>query len=442
MLQRPRSQPSARQNTKAYYNPVHKIRNLILTLDNELNSLVKQASYIPPSVKTVPDYILDNTIKRIPSRTVAGKVQTNSRITSHSNFSSHNNSQNKMLGVGSDTKATVSGRTLSSIYRSRVLEAYRNKRIFTVIGSYNTIRRALLRRGWLEKLPPNRYPKLQGLSEDVLLHHAKKGNDYEAVAISKIINNFPAFFVWQPKQMRDLYGDVLPYRNRVRRSNRLDFSTKVGLIGCAEEESWFRQPGLCCMRYPRFYRLNSSVEERQKFVEDFRLTQCRSLLRWLVDNSYYAERICSETKGTIHPDVLMFALGKVNRELLKYDQNDELDDFEDTSSEEDSKVKAEWNNFLVNAQSVLHRKALFKASYKEMQENARVALGVLDSIEKKRPEFCWDGCKNLWILKPGYACRGNGIVIKNNLSEILTHSAAYPNRRYIAQKYIGEFDII
>jgi len=95
--------------------------------------------------------------------------------------------------------------------------------------------------------------------------------------------------------------------------------------------------------------------------------------------------------------------------------------------------------FMVQSADVLKSNAKFKVSEKVMTEYARLAGLYLDQIESLRPDYRWDGSRNLWILKPGYQSRGIGIVIRSSLDEILQWTSNNQNKKYIVQKYIGEF---
>ncbi|EDW36942.1 GL25786 [Drosophila persimilis] len=426
--------------THRYYNPVSKIQSLIHNLDAELVQLCKQCSVPKP-----PTSSNMNASARHSSYGLGSAASTPQRgmLASHYDQDSIDKllARARSISVQRSTSGATTPmslapdaqkRQLRNVYRTRVIDAYRNRRIFTVYGNYHTVRRALVRRGWLEKLPPTRYAKLQSMSEDALLEHARRGNDYETVVISKMINHFPSFFIWQGKGQRDQFSEVRPYRNRVRRSHFLDFSTKVGLVGCAEQERWFREDGVCGMSYPRFYRLGgNNVEERMAFIEDYQQTQARSLLRYIVDHKP-AELIDADS-GSIMSTTLDFALSKV-KQMVRQAEHYSLDDARAKSPTPAEVVETQ--SFMMHSADVLKSQAKFRVNDKVMTEYARLARQYLDQIEGLRPDYSWDGSRNLWILKPGYQSRGIGIVIRNCLDDILQWTTNNQNKKYIVQKYI------
>ncbi|XP_017834829.1 tubulin glycylase 3B [Drosophila busckii] len=405
-------------NRNRYYNPMTRIQSLIQNLDAELITLCKQCSLpkdpgssngnlaAPGNIPTAP-----NSINSLLARARSSSISNTSR---------------NMLAPDAHK------RQLRNTYRTRVIDAYRNRRIFTVYGNYHTVRRALMRRGWLEKLPATRLAKLQTMSEDSLLEHARRGNDYEAVVISKMINNFPSFFIWQGKGQRDMFAEVKPFRNRVRRSQFLDFSTKVGLVGCAEQERWFREDGVCGMSYPRFYRLGAnSTEERAAFIEDYHHTQARSLLRYLKEHR--PGNMIDPENGVILNSTLDFAMNKV-KNMIRHAEHYSLDDARIKMPTPTEMIENQ--SFMTQSAKVLQQNAKFRTSEKLMAEYSRLAAQYLDKIESLRPDYRWDGCRNLWILKPGYQSRGIGIVIRSTLDDILQWTSNNQNRKYIVQKYI------
>lgn len=407
-----------------YYNPVSRIQSLIQNLDAELDTLCKQCSLpknvggshtIESSNSTLP---LHKQLHGLNLSSVSSQPLATKKVTS-----------------GSALTSDAQKRQLRNTYRTRVIDAYRNRRIFTVYGNYHTVRRALVRRGWLEKLPSYRHAKLQTMSEDSLLEHARRGNDYEAVVISKMINNFPSFFIWQSKGQPDLFSEVKPFRNRVRRSKLLDFSTKVGLVGCAEQERWFREDGVCGMSYPRFYRLGAnSMEERSAFIEDYHQTQACCLLRYIKEHR--ASDMIDLESGAVNSSTIDFALNKV-KDIIRQNQHYSIDDAR-VKMQTPAEI-VEIKTFMVQSSKVLHTHSKFLVNEKVMSEYKRLATQYIEQIEAVRRDFCWDGCRNLWILKPGYQSRGIGIVIRSCLDDILQWTSNNQNRKYIVQKYIGEY---
>ncbi|XP_039501994.1 tubulin glycylase 3B [Drosophila santomea] len=422
-----------------YYNPVSKIQSLIHNLDAELVQLCKQCSVQKPLTSLNNNTSLGSHFSNYGALGGSTSMGGSSGSGRHYTPESIGNLLARARGATPLTRSTTSSptapeaqkRQMRNVYRTRVIDAYRNRRIFTVYGNYHTVRRALMRRGWLEKLPASRHAKLQSMSEDSLLEHARRGNDYEAVVISKMINHFPAFFIWQGKGQRDLCAEVRPFRNRVRRSQFLDFSTKVGLVGCAEQERWYREDGVCGMSYPRFYRLGgNNLEERMAFIEDYQQTQARSLLLYV--REHQPAELISEN-GTIFSTTLDFALGKVKK-MVRQAEHYSLDD---------ARIKpptpaeiVENQTFMVQSTDVLKSNAKFKVNEKVMTEYARLAGLYLDQIGSLRPDYRWDGSRNLWILKPGYQSRGIGIVIRSSLDDILQWTSNNQNKKYIVQKYI------
>nr|XP_013112228.1 unnamed protein product [Stomoxys calcitrans] len=322
-------------------------------------------------------------------------------------------------------------KTLLNIYRNRSLDAYRNKRIFTMFRKYSTIRKALLKRGWLEKLPRDHYAHLQTLPEETLLQYAKRGNVYETVLISRMLDKFPAFFVWQTRIQRDLYGDVKPYRNCIRRSPMVDFTTKVGLIGCMEQVHWHGlEEGVAKMSYPRAYRLYEKYDEKN-FIDDFRLTQCQALIRFLINNQYHIVDLIDIKEGTIRSEVVKFAIDSLKRQTDESQSPLSLD-----SEPQPVTTDEEWNAHLADCSRVISSLEKIKCNHSKIMQWIEIGQELLSKIEVKRIDLKWDGWKNLWILKPGYKSRGIGIVIRSSLDEILNWSSAHTDSHYIVQKYL------
>jgi tubulin monoglycylase TTLL3/8 len=83
-----------------------------------------------------------------------------------------------------------------------------------------------------------------------------------------------------------------------------------------------------------------------------------------------------------------------------------------------------------------------------MQEDAFASLDVLVDVAKRAldkikvlwPQYGLDGVLNIWIIKPGNKCRGRGIMLMNNIKQIISivnPPLSATKSRYVVQKYIG-----
>lgn len=67
------------------------------------------------------------------------------------------------------------------------------------------------------------------------------------------------------------------------------------------------------------------------------------------------------------------------------------------------------------------------------------ARHTLDEVKKFCPQYSLDGYLNIWIIKPGNKCRGRGIILMNNIKQIISmvNPPIVTKTRYVVQKYIG-----
>lgn len=67
------------------------------------------------------------------------------------------------------------------------------------------------------------------------------------------------------------------------------------------------------------------------------------------------------------------------------------------------------------------------------------AKRLLERIKPVWPQFGLDGLLNIWIIKPGNKCRGRGIMLMNNIKQIISIvNPPISKSRYVVQKYIGK----
>ncbi|XP_037939149.1 tubulin glycylase 3B-like isoform X2 [Teleopsis dalmanni] len=394
------------------YNHIGKIQEIIHYLDGEIHDLV-------------PKYPINTALLGISAQTHENKDRKNV------------NDQECPLPINIDVPidktAKIEVRMLLSFYSKQAHEAFQKRRLFIVYGNFYTLRHSLLKRRWVEKLSRNRYANLQALPNETLIRYVRPGNEFEQAVMSNLVSRYPPFFIWQPKAMKDSYAEELPYRNRIRRGRTLDFSTKIGLIGCSEQASWYRKENICGMKYPRFYRLGGTSAERLAFIDDFCQTQCRNFVRFLWNNFYYIDLLIDEEHGTEPADTVNFAIKNVVKQLNEFSHTD-LDD-ESWNPENDKNFHI-WQDFLKSSNNIIFNRSKLKMNRVEFSESIKSGKLYLQKIFNKHPDFHWDGCRNLWILKPGFRGCGFGIIVRNDLDEILEFASINSNRRYIVQKYI------
>ena len=61
---------------------------------------------------------------------------------------------------------------------------------------------------------------------------------------------------------------------------------------------------------------------------------------------------------------------------------------------------------------------------------------VLAKLKEQFPQYDMNGNKNLWIVKPGHASRGRGIMVLQKYNEILKYIKESKGRHWVVQKYI------
>lgn len=143
------------------------------------------------------------------------------------------------------------------------------------------------------------------------------------------------------------------------------------------------------------------------------------------------------TCGTISISVLYFAIDRCN-DFIAQEEHHDLD-------EEFRKVwDDEWENYFGWWEQFMHsnRRFILKNGHEKIEVIQSKAVTVLNSMMKYWPQYNLDGMRNVWIVKPGNRCRGQGIMIMDKFQSILSLVVnCNPKRhRYVVQKYVGKFE--
>nr|XP_040236863.2 tubulin glycylase 3B [Anopheles coluzzii] len=309
--------------------------------------------------------------------------------------------------------------------KAKIASAVEKKHIFSIVGHYPALRKALKTRHWLEK-QTFRSALLRELSHHALLQKASNGNEYEEALVSKYLKPYLPYFIWQHRNMRDCKQDrfYAPYRSRIHYERPYDFAVKENLIRLINASHWHQEEGFAELDYPRTYLLDTE-DIITKFQEDYQLTIVSSFLHHMAKHLEHA----FDDEGTLPTDVLTTAM-KYLRYYLGCAQHEDIDHEEFCEPLLTPENRHEMEQLLAG-------EAQFGSipGYEVLSLVAQVKKLVHEAA-KVFPDMKIDGIRNMWILKPGNRCRGLGIMLFNDDRKLLEHVDSNPDVKYVAQKYI------
>ncbi|NXN73559.1 TTLL3 monoglycylase, partial [Himantopus himantopus] len=333
------------------------------------------------------------------------------------------------------------------------------KKIFTVQGPYPVIRSLLRARGWVERKLPGAgkagsRPEQHHVSQEKQLQKEEgDGDGAEEGEASRLVRDQVPYFIWTNRcsavDRRLLRQDqVVNHYARVGA-----FTTKEGLCLNLRSLPWFGQADPDTF-FPRCYRLGAA-DERHAFIEDFRLTAARSLLKVAL------ERAGDELAGTeqrpksgegqgaspvphampstagpgppVSPHLVEEALQVCRQHLSSLGHQDI-----DGDPLSPPMMGTDWDRFLQDYYRVVHEGAGLVLSGAQQREQCRA---LLQRLATQLPQLCMEGNHNIWILKPGAKSRGRGIVCVARLEKVLqlVGGCTAPLARvgeWVVQKYV------
>ncbi|PAA83767.1 hypothetical protein BOX15_Mlig028561g2, partial [Macrostomum lignano] len=396
-------------------------------------------------------------------------------------------SQPQQRGPGGNCSGFVSARSRRA--KEAAETAIRDGRVFSVSGPYPWIREFLRRRGWVEKLLPRQAgpagarrrrrrraaAAVDEVDEDDEDDGAVEGGEIDEEnrpteddkgihgLMSHMIKNTEPTLIWT------LHLSQVNYQG-LRRDQLLNhfaragcLTTKSGLCQSLRQLPWF-ESGTSDSFFPRCYVL-SSDEDRAEFVDDFRQTACMSLLRLVGEAGVHdvahepdttdlqASPVKSGAKGGKkkitpniqfdNPDavgespvprsVLETAIKQCER-LLRFKNHDDLDGWD---SSQGVLKHAEWNAFLQSYYRVAHRGCQIADCDSGVRSRCR---DLCQRLRAEFPQFDIDGCRSVWLLKPGGRSRGRGIACVSTLEAVEAalsgQSVTVESSKLVVQKYI------
>lgn len=314
--------------------------------------------------------------------------------------------------------------------------------IFTVnVKNANIIRKALVERGWVEKISPN-LSKVTKNKKSTRLHIQKR---LECLILSNLVKAHPSSFVWDIKHYKYRncsYQDDTPqshcnnYKKNISSEksypirNQLEvealWATQQGLSHCTKESCWFYIENVAEINTPRIY-ISAAFDEKD-FMKDYLLTACTSLLKWVLTKVANNEPIFN---GNISSNVIVFAINRC-KEYVFMKQNRDIDNPIDRKA-----TAGQWNLFLKSYYTIIDCRGAFLADKSNVLPLLLAyAKILLKNIHKYRPQMNCDGFHNIWIMKSANP-RGKEIKLASKLP-VITDWITTASFGYIIQKYIGK----
>ncbi|CAG9567443.1 unnamed protein product [Danaus chrysippus] len=311
--------------------------------------------------------------------------------------------------------------------------AMKERKVFMIKGGgFPAVRRALLERGWVEKYESHkvRHPPSNVDPKRVT---GKELTKVERMILYKFMEHHSVDFLWTTK--RDKYDWLLSNKEVIiSRFCRSVFTTKEGLTNSLTQMHWYTEPGVALTKFPRCYNIHNS-DSLEEFIDDFRITACISILKWLSSTLQQSDdQELVTNNGKVPFSAIEFAINRLNEYILFYTHKD----IDDTEDQIQHVWEHEWDQFLTHHYLLVHENAKFiEDTNSNLKQLERKASKILSTMSKFWPQIDIDGVFNIWIVKPGNKCRGRGIQLMNNIKDIIgLINIPAQKTRYVVQKYI------
>ncbi|XP_047042085.1 tubulin glycylase 3A-like [Helicoverpa zea] len=316
--------------------------------------------------------------------------------------------------------------------KNQAAEAIRNSKIFSVYGSCNAVRAALLERGWVEKLPANKMNLSKIKNGSFSNKPAEIHNELERLLLSNFVEKYPPNFIWRTREeLRDTVIDMTKEYPTIVNKLKTDamWTSKQGLCSSMKRNYWFYIEDVAEVIGPRSYN-TCDPGDIEGFVKDYKITACTSLLKWVLSMEANERPVFMET-GKISLNVVLFALSRC-KEYLYRKENKDIDKSVSSVS------PGQWNAFLKKYYRIIAKDDVFQLDTEnKLPLYMAYAKFLLKEMHKYRPQLSCEGCHNIWIIKPAHNSRGRGIRMASRLA-VITNLLNKANAKYVIQKYIEE----
>ncbi|XP_023947466.2 tubulin glycylase 3A-like [Bicyclus anynana] len=309
-------------------------------------------------------------------------------------------------------------------------QAIRNKKIFSISGSSSAVRRALLERGWVEKIPANKM-NLSKIRTDIS-SKTKIQHELERICLSNFVEKYDPNFVWRTRdERRDTTIDMNKDCNTIINKLQINatWTSKQGLCSSIKRNYWYHIEDVAEVSCPRSYSTSDSGDI-EGFVKDYKITACTSLLKWIL-SMVANDRPVFVATGQISINVMVFAINRCKEYLLRK-QNKDIDRLIQPIS------IRQWDSFLKKYYCIIAKDGVFQTDKGiKLPVYLSYSKFLLKEMHKYRPQLSCEGCHNIWIIKPGCCSRGRGIRMASKFGVIM-NLLNKANTKYVIQKYIEE----
>ncbi|XP_074031079.1 tubulin glycylase 3A isoform X1 [Leptinotarsa decemlineata] len=331
-------------------------------------------------------------------------------------------------------KCAITSERLTQL-RKLTETATRDHKVFTIKGGWPIIRKEMLKRQWLEKVDPPMKQKITCL-DDVTCNLPVK-QDWESqqtyvekcekTILSRMLQNHEVDFYWS---MRKEPGDLQHRANTFKLINRFSrslFASKEGLALLLQQSYWYTESGVASVNYPRVYVLGFP-DHYNLFIDDFRLTACIGLLKWFAHKYETGDKHAIQSPdGRVSETAILFAIDRCNDYIASQKHLDIDNEFAQIWDHE-------WDQFFTHFHIILHQDGLFEDFCEPLPTVYANVKSTLKEMQKYWPQYDIDGMRNIWILKPGNKCRGRGIQLVKDITDV--DKVMSLKMKYVVQKYI------
>lgn len=333
-----------------------------------------------------------------------------------------------------ETKVKVSGNSRKKIETSYTTlkkiadEAIAKNKIFTMYGNSNAIRDALRKRGWVEKIPQDQMSSTKIKNALILKNYIPK--ELETLVLSYMVEKHSAYFIWHANE-NNINNVIKCNAIQNKLASKPIWTTKEGLCSILKQNYWHNIPNVSELSVPRSYN-NTEPAEVKAFEEDYKITACTNLLKWVL-NMVSNDKQIFLTSGKITMNVIIFALKRCKEYIFKQ-QNVDIDQICINTTTETE----QWNIFLNKCNLLIGEQEVFKEDrYNKLSFYLGYSKYLLEKLYIYRPQLRCEGYLNIWIIKPARNSRGRGIRMASkveSISKILKKNT----HRCVIQKYIEE----